>query len=70
MDRIEANSNFSQIHRSPAPLQKASNPVEKVEPSKESAYSDIFKIGELDLLQNNLQSVANLATKALERFKK
>lgn len=75
MDRIEPNSNPSQVHRNPFQQKREakraeSNPSPEVESQKTSAYSDIFDDRELERLQNNLQSVSDLASKALERLKK
>lgn len=75
MDRIEPNSNPSQVHRNSLPKNREakrveSDPTPPVESPKPSAYSDIFDDRELERLQKNLQSVSDLASKALERFKK
>ncbi len=65
-----ANPNFGQRID---PLKTPSaNPVESGRPEKSnpvSAYSDIFDDQELERLQNNLKSVSELASEALERFK-
>ena len=75
MDRIEPNSiprpvdpNNPQQNRDTKRAEKISPPRE--DPQKKSAYSDIFDDCELERLQNNLQSVSELANKALERLKK
>ncbi len=75
MDRIEPNSSHSQVHRQTTPDSRGAEKAErKPDPadakSKVSAYSDVFDDQELERLQNNLQSVSELASKALERFKK
>jgi len=75
MERIESNSYPSQVDRqsqsrnSSSKIAEGKKPVAE-ETGKVSAYSDIFDDKELERLQNNLQSVSELASKALERFKK
>ncbi len=75
MDRIEPNSNPSPVQRnSPQQSRDAKraepNSAPKEQTQKASAYSEIFDDRELERLQNNLQSVSDLASKALERLKK
>ena len=75
MDSIEPNSNLSQTHRNSLQQSREtkrveSNPSPKEDSKKTSAYSEIFDDRELERLQNNLQSVSDLASKALERLKK
>ncbi len=75
MDRIEPNSNPSPVHRNSLQQGRDAKRAEPHTPPKEqtpktSAYSEIFDDRELERLQNNLQSVSDLASKALERLKK
>lgn len=75
MDRIEPNSSPSQVHRNSLQQNRDAkrvepNPAPNTESQKTSAYSDLFDDRELERLQINLQSVSDLASKALDRLKK
>lgn len=75
MDRIEPNSTPRPVHTNNPQQSRDTKRAETIstpreDSQKNSAYSDIFDDRELERLQNNLQSVSELANKALERLKK
>ncbi len=80
MDSINPDSRFNLIPRREAQLSQ--NATSRAQSSKTDAssrsssaslkpgYSNMFDEQELERLQNNLQSIANLAGQALERIQK
>lgn len=75
MERIETNSTPRPVHpnnpqesRDAKRAETVSHPRE--DSQKNYAYSDIFDDQELERLQNNLQSVSELANKVHEGLKK
>lgn len=80
MDSINPDSRFNPIARQETqgkPSESAQNQQSKIDSSNEStaptlkpSYSKMFDDTELERLQNNLQSIADMAGQALERIKK
>ena len=80
MDNINPESRFNPIARQETqakPNERATNQQSAIDLSTEStaptlkpSYSKMFDETELERLQNNLQSIADMAGQALERIKK
>lgn len=84
MDSINSNPYFNpsrlaqtyQKAGNPAQVSKSSNPIEASSSANNAAsstqkvetFSTLFDDSELERLQNNLESIANLAETALKRF--